>query len=503
MQTQTLRGDFAQLGRFLAPIAFTNIAKDVGQQVLNRSVARGTNAVTTLAGFGLAYTLVKLFTNSLGEFKNVGLVLVTDHASRRRSLIILLLCGCVTAVLLALLGATNLGVLFVEDLHGVNAATGQAAYLSFVSMCAFPLLDSIANLHSGCLLRVKCSGFVGMASMADMGLQIVTVTVLLHTSLLCSQPLAIPLIALHAGVVVRLAMVVFGYFYFVHSTLGSGRPDDGVSANSPGYARILRFFWPLALVKAMQSISRPIVNLLCARSSGLSKEAADRTVAVLSLTFPIGHLPYGWLNETRALAPTFRRRRAENGSAAGGASARKMPSRSISLFMLLCLAISIGMMFVLFWIPGVAVAMLKSVNGVSDDLASASVVPLRIFTFFGVAVAVRSHYTGWLMLHERTKAVAPSAPTRVAVIVAMLFILPAVGVRGATMGIAALLTGFLVEALLVVVAAVWVRRKLRRLRLSPRADTASSSDDDGGHEVESFEMDDRRQLVAADGAESN
>ena len=454
-----------QLGRFLAPIAFTNIAKDIGQQVLNRSLSNGSQAITTLAGFGLAYTLMKLFTNSLAEFKHVGIVLVSDQAARCRALVILVLCGIATALIMSLLGTTKLGVWFVEDLHGVNRATGVSAYYSFVALSCYPILDSVASLHAGCLLRQKRSGMVGMASMSDMGLQIIMVTALLHTGLLCSKPLVIPILALYTGMAARLAVLIFSYYRFIHATLA-----PAADVESATYRRILTFFWPLALVKVMQSVSRPIVNLLAARSSRhLGKAAVDRTVAVLSLTFPIGHLPYGWINETRALTPTFRRQKA---------GVEPMKTRSISLFMVLCLAISLSLMVILFWIPGVSVAMLIGVNGVTRDLADASVVPLRIFSFFGIAVSLRSHFTGWLMLREHTKYIAPSAPTRVLVIVAMLFILPAVGVTGATMGVASLLTGFLVEAILVVLAALWVRRKLRRqYRKQGTAGQMGSSDE--------------------------
>ncbi len=49
-----------------------------------------------------------------------------------------------------------------------------------------------------------------------------------------------------------------------------------------------------------------MLNLLVAHFSP-SKMAADRSVAVLSVTYPLGHITYGWLNQLRPIPPTFRK----------------------------------------------------------------------------------------------------------------------------------------------------------------------------------------------------
>ena len=64
-----------RVGSLPGSVAFTNIAVDIGEQVLNRSISKGKNAVVTLAGFGLAYTLMKFFTGPLQESKHLGLYL--------------------------------------------------------------------------------------------------------------------------------------------------------------------------------------------------------------------------------------------------------------------------------------------------------------------------------------------------------------------------------------------------------------------------------------------
>lgn len=459
----SLRKDLTVLAAFLAPLAFTNVAVDIGEQVLNRTLSKGKNAVATLAGFGLAYTLMKFFTGPLQEAKHLGLVLVVDHGSRKRATALVVCGGLLTAVFLAAMGWTRLGVWVIEDLHGVDAETGRAAYESLLSLSVYPLLDGMSYLYAGTLLRQGRSAIVGTASLSDIAAQVVTAASLIHTPLICQRPLVVPVLAAYFGVVVRLTINLVAYWKKVRCVL------PVMAENSAGVRRMIFFLWPLWLVMFMQRLSRPLVNLLVARSMMDSgKKAADRAVAILSVTYPVAHLPYGWLNEIRAVSPTFRRHRDDR---------LPMSGRTVSRFALLCFCTSAAAMIILFWLPGVAEAVLTSVNGISGDLAAGCVAPLHIFSFFPVPVSLRAHLTGWLTLRQQTKAVAPSAPMRIVVITAMLFVLPALGVRGATMGIAALFSGFLIESLLVLAGTLWVRRRWRRRRRGGRQSLKESGQD--------------------------
>jgi len=69
--------------------------------------------------------------------------------------------------------------------------------------------------------------------------------------------------------------------------------------------RLVTFVSPLMFVLAIQRSTRPMLNLLVAHYSP-SKTAADLSVAVLSVTYPLGHICYGWLNQLRPIPPTFR-----------------------------------------------------------------------------------------------------------------------------------------------------------------------------------------------------
>src|SRR5690606_33184609 len=86
---------------------------------------------------------------------------------------------------------------------------------------------------------------------------------------------------------------------------------------------------------------------------------------------------------------------------------------------------------------------------VPPDLAALAPVPLRLFARFSIAVTARAYFHRIGLAERRTQALAPSAPARSTAVACTLILLPLVRVTGATLAVAALLAGFLIEALVV------------------------------------------------------
>ena len=66
---------------------------------MNRSLASSFDAVDTLAGFGIAYVIIKLATGMLSEIKMVSIMLLHSHSDRMRIGVCVLACGCLVIVL--------------------------------------------------------------------------------------------------------------------------------------------------------------------------------------------------------------------------------------------------------------------------------------------------------------------------------------------------------------------------------------------------------------------
>ncbi|XP_039698694.1 mineralization regulator ANKH isoform X2 [Pteropus medius] len=351
---------------------------------------------------------------------------------------------------------SDLGYYIINKLHHVDESVGSKTRRAFLYLAAFPFMDAMAWTHAGILLKHKYSFLVGCASISDVIAQVVFVAILLHSHLECREPLLIPILSLYMGALVRCATLCLGYYRNIHDIIPDrSGPELGGDAT---IRKMLSFWWPLALILATQRISRPIVNLFVSRDLGGSS-AATEAVAILTATYPVGHMPYGWLTEIRAVYPAFDKNNPSNKLVS---TSNTVTAAHIKKFTFVCMALSLTLCFVMFWTPNVSEKILIDIIGVDFAFAELCVVPLRIFSFFPIPVTVRAHFTGWLMTLKKTFVLAPSSVLRIIVLITSLVVLPYLGVHGATLGVGSLLAGFVGESTMVAIAACYVYRKQKK-----------------------------------------
>ena len=413
---------YLELTRFLLPLVLMMVVQELGTQVLNGGMARLPRATETLASFGLAWFLVSFLTTTMLQTRQLGLVLVDGRQAFKRVQSFVLLFGLLLGAILASLVLTPVGNWVIEDLHGVSQSLGAAARTVILWLIPLPLLRGLAWFYSGLLLRTRRTGVVSLAMLASMGASTLVVFVLLPAGFVQEDPIRMPILIIYAGAVAELAVVLWGNWHNAAHLLR----DTGSELS---FSDVIRFFWPLALIMAIQGLSRPLINLFVAREPG-----GTEALAVLTITYALGLLPYGWLNEIRSLPSAFQDR--ENSLA------------HIRRFAIGCGLLSFGIMILLFWTP-IRDFILETLLGVGADLAAAAAMPLVVFAFFPLVVMARAYLHGIGLFERRTQAMAPSAPARVVAVLIALVLLPALGVHGATRGVTALLFGFMAETMVV------------------------------------------------------
>jgi hypothetical protein len=415
---------YLELIRFLLPLVLTAFAQEVGVQVLNGGMARMPQATETLASFGLAWGLVSFLSAILTQTRQLGLVLVDGTQAYRQVQRFVAVCGLFLAAIVAIIALTPIGIWVVEDLHGLSGSLAGVTRQILLWLIPVPVLRGLMRFYSGALLRARRSNIVSAALIIGLGVNILTVLGLLPASFVQVSPFWLPVLATYAGLVGELVVLLWGINRIVY-------PRMKLPGQELSLYQIINFFWPLALIMAIQGFSRPLINVFVSRG-----ESGAEALAVLTVVYGLGHLPYGWLNETRNLPAAFQ-------DVTGSMAA-------IRRFILVCAVVSFGLMVLMFWTP-VRDFILIGILGLNTTLAGKSVVPLLIFSFFPIPVALRGYLHGVGLLAHRTRAMAPSAPARILAIIIALAVLSFFGIQGASLGVAALLFGFIVET-----AVVWV-----------------------------------------------
>jgi hypothetical protein len=414
---------YLDLLKFVLPLVLTVIVQEMGLQVLNGGIARVPQATETLAAYGLAWGITMFLQGPLAQGRQLGLVLVDSRDAFRQVQRFVLGTGLLLAGVLACLALTSVGVWVVEDIHQVSTELSNTVRRAFFWLVPIPVLAGLTRLYMGMLMRVRRTDVVGAAMIGGIVASIGSVFVLLSTDFIREDPIRLPLVATYASALSEFVIVLWGRFRWIDLP----NQSDGKPLNT---VYVIRFFWPLAFIMAIQGLSRPVINLFVSRSS----DGAE-ALAVLTVVYALGHVPYGWVNEVRSLPTAF----------------KSIPNHLyyIRRFALGCGLFSFGTMLLLFWTP-IRDVLLQDWIGVSAHLAAICVMPLFLFSFFPMAVMVRAYFHGVGLLERRTKALAPSAPARIVAIVAFLLIFSGQGIPSATLGIGALLSGFTFEA-----ATVW------------------------------------------------
>ena len=425
---------YFQFARFILPLAITIVAVAFSGQVINSGLARSPRAVESLAAFALAWGIIEFFGAAIYPLRQVSLVLAEDGRALRKIYQFVIGVGVLSAAIIGGLVYTPAGSWVLEDVHGADSGLSAVVSYALVWMIPLPLLDGLIRVWSGVLMRLRRTEIVAAASIAEIGAMMAVVPVVLPTDFVQNQPIGLAILATYAGKAASLAILLWGHLTVARPIL------NGISAQQSRdpitVAYLWRFFWPLSMTIAIQGASRPLVNLFVSRSPG-----GEEALAVLAVVYALTYLPYGWLNDLRAVVATF-------------SITEENVRDQVRRFAVGCCGLALAIYFILFWTP-LREIILGDLIGLEPTLVGLCREPLLLFSAVPLAVTVRAYFQGVAMVERRTRALAPSGPCRIGIIFAVLALVPETAMAGASRGILALAAGFFLEG-----AVVWwfVRR---------------------------------------------
>ncbi|MCC7262189.1 MAG: hypothetical protein IT369_06670 [Candidatus Latescibacteria bacterium] len=285
---------YLQFARFVLPLALTLVAQGFSSQFLSGGMARLPQATQVLAAYGVAWGLADFLASPLSQINQLSLVLAASHPARRRVQGFALLGGGCLAVVLAALAFTSLGDWVIYRGHGLSPEVGASVRRALFWLVPIPICEGFNRSLAGLLMRARRTQVVSYATLASIGASIGAVFALVPSPWVREEPMCLPLLVAYTGIGVYMGVMFWGYRRWVAPAL----PPQG---EAPTRQYLLRFFWPLALVMAIQGLSRPLINFYVARGPD-----GQESLAVLAVVYSLAHLPYGWVNEVRSLAPAFR-----------------------------------------------------------------------------------------------------------------------------------------------------------------------------------------------------
>ena len=428
---------YLQFARFILPLSIAVVAFTFSSQVINSGLARAPRTVESLAAFALAWGIIEFFVAAIYPSRQVSLVLAADRYALRKILQFVGGMGVLAAAVVSGLVFTPAGPWVLQDVHGADAELSDIVTYALAWMIPIPLLDGLVRTLSGVLMRLRRTEIVSVASMSEIGAMLVVVPVLLPTDFVQAQPIRLAILAIYAGIAAHGVILLWGYLTVARPKLHAAPAPDSREAGEESegddagvaitVSYLWRFFWPLSLTMAVQGASRPLINLFVSRSPG-----GEEALAVLAVVYTLTYLPYGWVNDLRAVVAAF--------SKAGGDVREQLRRFAIG-----CCALSLALNFILFWTPLREIILIDLI-ALEPTLVELCREPLLLFSAVPLAVTVRAYFQGIALFERRTRALAPSGPCRIIIIFAVLMIVPATAVAGASRGMLALAAGFFLEA---------------------------------------------------------
>lgn len=433
--------------RFWTPLAATWLMMAAEGPFLAAVIARLADPKFNLAAYGVAYAFALLAEAPVIMMMSASTALVEDATSLRRlrrfayTLNVLM-----TVALIGFLVPDVYGFV-MEDLVALPPEVARLTYVSLWILLPWPAAIGYRRFYQGLLIRGGRTRLVAYGTVIRLVTMATTGLVLYHAA---SLPGAyVGAAALSAGVVLE----ALGSRVMVRGVLATIAGTQDPHGRAPSYARILQFYYPLALTSLIGLVLQPMLTFFMGRAPAPIESLAVFPV-VHALSFIFRALGLSYQEVTIALA-----------------GKRFESVGTVSRFAVtLGVGASLGLAVIA--APPMAGVWFGTISGLSPELARFALLPALILIPLPGLSVLQSFQRGILVLARRTGPVTWATALEIGIVAVGFPILTAVfGWAGVVSAVTAFVAG---RAAAVLFLARPVGRVLRQARASADDGAATS-----------------------------
>lgn len=407
--------------RFYLPLTITGLALVLGRQFQNGTLARFPEASRELAVFAFATGTFFLFNAALGFVAQMANALARSWQAHRTCMRFTLLSALLLSTPLAVLAFTAPGAEILSAAYGIRGETlaDVVRYLRYLAPLV--VVNALRQYFTGLLVQGR---HTGLATVLDL-IHLFAIAGILWGGLsLDWKPVETLARAQVGAALLHLVLALLG----AAGTFDPPREEAGVPLT---LRRTLAFFWPVAVTSLMFALSRPVIYAFVGRLPD-----SLLTVAALRVAFDFAMIFHMPLNQFRHLFITFGTR-----DLAGVRRFLLGVTTIVSGLMLLVVATPVSA-----WIFG-------GLLGAEGELLRLSRQVIWVLCLVPLAISLRNYYHGLALVSRRTRSMAVGGILRVGAIALASWSFAAIGVLDHVWAAVALLSGFVVEAVTVLVLA--------------------------------------------------
>ncbi len=408
--------------QFYWPLALTGLAMVLSVQFQNGALARFPDAARELAIFALAYGTFGFFRASLNFVNQLSNVFARSPHGARTTLRFVLLASALLTLPLLGLAWSPAGSAILRQAYSLDGTlTAQVTeYLRYLA----PLLviAALRFYYTGLLIQARLTGWVTLLNVLFLS---VVIAALVAGFSLGLRPVVVLVGAEGLAMLVHLVgvLVIKRRCY---------QPPATPEHERLSYRELVAFFVPVSTTGVMFALSRPVLYAFVGRTEG-----GIVAIAALRVAFDFSMLFQQAANQFRHFFVTF------------GLDDLAGKKRFMTLIWLGLTAIML-----LFAVTPLSNLIWRDLMGIPDDVRILAVQSLLVLCLMPGVIIFRNYFHGLLMVERRTVGMAAGAILRVVGIYLACQALFSLGWLNHVTASLVLILGFVIEAAVVVQAAI-------------------------------------------------